>query len=153
VEGLDPKRLAALADDVQAELAHVFPSLAALAGGRQVALQHERYRTHRAVRELLEQLAAPSPLVLVLDDLPWAASASVELVGALLRRPPAAAVLIAAARRPRQTPERLGAALERANRDGELTRVELGALTAPESRELLGGGVDSADATVLYEES
>src|SRR5215211_2516118 len=69
LEGLDPRRLAALADDVQAELAHVFPSLSALAPGRNVALQHERYRTHRAVRELLEHLAGANPFVLVLDDL------------------------------------------------------------------------------------
>jgi len=93
VDGLDPKQLASLAGDVQAELAHVLPSLAALAGGREVALQHERYRSHRAVRALLEQLADTSPLVLVLDDLHWADSASVELLGALLRRPPAAAAV------------------------------------------------------------
>jgi ATP/maltotriose-dependent transcriptional regulator MalT len=153
VEGLDPKRLGTLADDVQAELAHVFPSLSTLAPGRKVALQHERYRSHRAVRELLEHLAAASPLVLVLDDLHWADSASVELVGALLRRPPAAAVLMALALRPRQTPERLAAAFERAHRAGDLTRIELGALTAREARELLGAGVDVADATTLYEES
>jgi DNA-binding CsgD family transcriptional regulator len=153
VESLDPGRLSALVDDVQAELAHVFPSLAPLAGGHEVALQHERYRAHRAVRELLESLAATRPLVLVLDDLHWADSASLELVGALLRRPPAAAVLVALAVRPRQTPERLGAALERATRAEALTRIELGALTQVEARELLGGGVDAADANVLYEES
>ena len=118
-----------LDDDVQAELAHVFPSLSALAGGRAVALQHERYRSHRAVRALLEQLAQTRPLVLVLDDLHWADPASVELLGALLRRPPAAAVLMALALRPRQTPERLAAALERAHRAAALTRIELGALT------------------------
>ena len=71
-----------------------------------MALQHERYRSHRAVRALLERLAATKPLVLVLDDFHWADSASVELLGALLRRPPAAPVLIAVARRP-ATPERL----------------------------------------------
>ena len=102
--GLEPKRLAVLEDQVQAELAQIFPSLWALAGGHQVALQHERYRTHRAVRELLEGLARPAPLVLVLDDVHWADSASVELLGALLRRPPATAVLIAVAVRPHQTP-------------------------------------------------
>ena len=112
---------------MQAELAHVFPSLSALAPGRKVALQHERYRTHRAVRELLERLALTRPLVLVLDDLHWADSASVELVGALLRRPPAAPVLMTLALRPRQRPERLAAAFERAQRAGDLTRVELGA--------------------------
>jgi len=129
VAGLEPGRLAGLGDAVQAELAHVFPSLSALAAGREVALQHERYRSHRAVRELLKRLAAPAPLVLVLDDLHWADSASVELLSALLRRPPAAAVLVAVALRPRQLPERLSAALERAHRAAELTRIELGALT------------------------
>ena len=49
------------------------------------------------MRALLERLAVARPLVLVLDDLHWADSASVELLGALLRRPPAAAVLIALA--------------------------------------------------------
>jgi predicted ATPase len=56
VRGLDPNRLAVLEDDVRTELAHVFPSLTTLASGRQMALQHERYRSHRAVRSLLEQL-------------------------------------------------------------------------------------------------
>ena len=118
-----------------------------------MALQHERYRSHRAVRALLEHLAKTRPLVLVLDDLHWADSASVELLGALLRRPPAAAVLMALALRPRQMPERLSAALERAHRAAALTRIELGALTPDEARELLGEAVDGADATVLYEES
>jgi len=153
VRGLEPNRLAALDDDVRTELAHVFPSLSALATDREVALQHERYRSHRAVREMLEQLAATRPLVLALDDLHWADSASVELLGALLRRPPAAAVLMALAVRPRQMPERLSAALERAHRAATLTRIELGALTPSQAREFLGEAVDGADATVLYEDS
>jgi ATP/maltotriose-dependent transcriptional regulator MalT len=153
VEGVDPKRLDSLADDVRAELAHVLPSLSAVAGDRQPTLQHERYRTHRAVRALLEQLADMSPLVLVLDDFHWADSASVELLGALLRRPPDAAVLMALARRPHQLPDRLSAALERAHRAGALIRVELGALVPDEARELLGQSVGPDDITVLYEES
>ena len=48
--------------------------------------------------------------MLILDDLHWADSGSVDLLGMLLRRPPAAAVLIAMAVRPRQIPERLFAA-------------------------------------------
>jgi ATP/maltotriose-dependent transcriptional regulator MalT len=152
VESLDSNLLRALNDDVQAELAHVFPSLSALAGGRAVALQHERYRSHRAVRSLLEQLAQTGPLVLVLDDFQWADSASVELLAALLRRRPAAAVLIAVALRPRQAPERLEGALERANRAAALTRLELGALTLEEARQLLGERV-AAGAAVLYQES
>jgi DNA-binding NarL/FixJ family response regulator len=152
LEGLEPVRLAALDGDVQAELAHVFPSLSSLGEGRRAAVQEERYRTHRAVRTLLDHLGETRPLVLVLDDVHWADSASVELLGALLRRPTAAA-LVALALRPRQVPERLAATLERAHRAGGLTRIELGALTPVEAREFLGDTVDLADATVLYEES
>ncbi len=153
VAGLEPGRLAALDDGVQAELAHVFPSLSALAAGRGVASQHERYRSHRAVRDLLGQLAAARPLVLLLDDVHWADPASVELLGALLRRPPAAAVLLALAVRPRQLPQRLAAALERARREAGLTRIELDVLTPGQARELLGGAVAAAQAAALYEES
>src|SRR5438034_8981505 len=153
LQGLEPKRLAALDDDVRTELAHVFPSLSALAGGRAAALQHERYRSHRAIRKLLEQLATTKPLVLVLDDFHWADAASAELLGALLRRPPTAAVLIALAVRPRQMSERLSAALERAQRAATLTRIELGPLTPTEARNFLGEAVDSAAAATFYEES
>jgi ATP/maltotriose-dependent transcriptional regulator MalT len=153
VESLDPDRLSALEEDVRAELAHVFPSLSAISGGRDVALQHERYRSHRAVRALLEQLAKPRPLVLLLDDFHWADSASIELLGALLRRPPAGAVLVTLALRPRQMPERLAAALERAHRAEALRRIELGALNPIEARDVLGDTVDDAGAARLYEES
>ena len=125
VQGLEPRRLAALDEDVLVELSHVFPSLPAPPDGRAPSPQDERYRTHRAVCDLLERLAATRPLALVLDDLHWADAASVELIGALLRRPPAAGVLLALAVRPRQVPERLSATLERARRDGMLTRLEL----------------------------
>src|SRR5262245_51092849 len=50
VESLGPGLLSALGRDVQAELAHVLPALSALADSRVIALQHERYRSHRAVR-------------------------------------------------------------------------------------------------------
>jgi ATP/maltotriose-dependent transcriptional regulator MalT len=152
VAGLDANDVAALDDDVQAELAHVFPSLSAFGTGRDVAPQHERYRSHRAVRALLEHLAQTRPLVLVLDDFHWADSASVELLGALLRRPPAAAVLIAAALRPHQAPRRLVPELERAHRAAALNRVELHALTPDEARQLLGEKVDAGGAAALYQE-
>src|SRR5262249_33496535 len=153
VAGLEPDRLAVLDHAVQAELAHVFPSLSALAGDQQVSLQHERYRSHRPGRALLEQLAPARPLVLVLDDIHWADSASVELLGALLRRQPAAAVLTAVALRPRQTPERLAITLQRAHRSAAVIRVGLGALTLDEARQLLRERSGVARAALLYRES
>ena len=153
LQGLDPERLAVFDDHVRAELAHVFPSQWALADSGEVAPQHERYRSHRAVRELLERLAGPRPLVLVMDDVHWADSASVELLGALLRRPPASPVLIALGDRPHQRPERLSAGIERAHRGGVLTRIELGPLSPAEVGAFLGRAVDAAEASALYEES
>ena len=147
VEGLDPRRLERLDALVRAELGQVLP---ALAGGEAVpaAALHERYRTHRAIRELLEQLAATKPLVLILDDFHWADAASVDLLVALLHRPPAAGVLLTIASRPRQLPARLASALERAQRDRTLSRLELTELTREEAEALLGPG-----AAEVYAES
>jgi hypothetical protein len=100
------------------------------------------------MRALLEQLAATKPLLLVLDDVHWADPASTDLLVALLHRPPAAGVLLTLAARPRQLPARLATALERASRDGQLTRLALDPLTRQEARELVGAHTDE-----LYEET
>ena len=146
LEGLEPHRLDALDDDVRSELAHVFPAIPANGS----AAPGDRYRSHRAVARLLEALAMPKPLVLLLDDVHWADAGSCDLLGSLLRRPPGRPVLIALTLRPRQMPERLAAALERAYRAGTLQRLALERLSLDEARELLGAEVD-ADA--LYEQS
>jgi len=153
VAGLDPRLVASLRDEVRSELAHVLPSLSdPMSGGGAVA-QDERYRAHRAVRELVERLAASKPLVLALDDVHWADAASVELLTALLRSPPDAAVLVVMAVRPRQTPDRLAAALVRADRHDGLTRIELGGLPRKHAGDLLGDGVGRARADEIYEEA
>jgi DNA-binding NarL/FixJ family response regulator len=135
-----------------AELGQVFPFFSA-SGGLPSGALHERYRTHRAVRVLLEHLAATKPLVLALDDFHWADSASVELVVALLHRPPDAGVLLALGARPRQLPASLASALERGLRAGTLTRIELGALSREQTGELLGRSDDDPLTAALYEES
>ena len=98
--------------------------------GRDAALADERYRAHRAVRTLLERLAEPNALVLVLDDLHWGDTASIELIAALLRRGPdgarAARLRVPAAARPpsacrprwpcRRSADRAGAAERGARR-------------------------------------
>jgi DNA-binding NarL/FixJ family response regulator/tetratricopeptide (TPR) repeat protein len=152
VKGLEPESLATLDENVQAELPHVLPSISTQPTGRK-ALRPERYRSHRAVNALLQHLAEAKPLVLMLDDVHWADMASVELLGAMLRRPPAGAVLLALARRPRHPADPLSVALDRAHRAAALTRIELGPLTQVEAKELLGESVGSAGLTVLYEES
>ena len=153
VRGLEPRRLVELDDDVRIELGRVFPALAGLASAAGAALVHERYRAHRAVRELLERLTAIKPLVLLLDDVHWADPASVDVLGALWRRPPDAAVLIAVAMRPRQAPPRLLAALERAHRAGTVARVDVGEFSVEEAHEFLGAAVAADVAASLYAES
>jgi ATP/maltotriose-dependent transcriptional regulator MalT len=153
VGALEPRRLDALDDDARPELARVLPSLRPVAAGGGSLPQDARYRTHRAIRQLLELLASPKPLVVLLDDLHWADFGSVELLGSLLRRPPAAAVLIVMALRPHQLPARLLAATERAERAGMLSRLELGALSADESRGLLSPSVSRATAASLFQAS
>ena len=99
---------------------------------------HERYRTNRAVRELLERLAATKPLVLILDDFHWADPASVDLAASLLHRPPAAACCSCWPPGPTTRSPRLRSALGHALRAGELTRIELDPLTSEEAAAMLG---------------
>jgi DNA-binding NarL/FixJ family response regulator len=147
VAGLDARRIERLDPATRSELGQLLPALADSGPSPETAL-HERYRTHRAARALLEHLAVPRPLVLLLDDFHWADPASTDLLSALLRRPPAAGALIALAARPRQLPARLATALERAHRAGVLARVELPPLTREETRELVG-----AHAELFYDET
>jgi DNA-binding NarL/FixJ family response regulator len=153
IAALEPRRLDALEDDVLGELATIFPAVTARTSVPATVIPQTRYRTYRAVRELLERLTATKPLVLVLDDVHWADPASVELLGTLLRRPPDAAVLITLAVRPRQAPSRLSNALERAHRQGALRRFSLGPLTREQARDLLGHTVDEDVTGELYDES
>jgi DNA-binding CsgD family transcriptional regulator len=108
----------------------------------------DRHRTHRALRDLLERLAASHPLVLCLDDLQWADPASVDALAALVRRPPAAPVLIVLSARQGQLRAPLDAALASALREQRLVHLPLAPLTASEAAELVG-----AAATAIYAQS
>ena len=67
----------------------------------------ERYRSHRALRALIEMLGRERPVALLLDDLHWADDASIELVLHLLRRPARAPHLLAFALRPAEPAPRI----------------------------------------------
>ena len=98
----------------------------------------DRHRTHRALRDLLERLAATRPLVLCLDDVHWADPASLDALAALVRRPPAAPVLLALAAREGQLPVALSRALAAAMSEDRAARIELGPLSRAEAGELIG---------------
>src|SRR3954452_11465278 len=136
--GVEPRRLANLDEDVRVELAHIFPSLSELGRGGAAEALHERYRTNRAVRELLERLAATKPLVLILDDFHWADAASVDLAASLLHRPAGVGVLMVLASRPNHSSPRLRSVTRQAAGAGGLTRIELDPLTGEEAAAMLG---------------
>ncbi len=136
-----------LGDDALAELSSAFPAL-----GHSGA-PADRPQLHRAVRLLLERLAARQPLVIILDDVHWADPASVELLEYLLSRPPVGRLLLCVGLRPAAGSERLAPALGRAARDQGLEPFELGPLTAAQARTLLDGQVEGAAVEELLADS
>ncbi len=122
------------APDMVLELGEILPSLRPSRFGRRESVADERYRSHRAIRRLLELLAADRPLLLALDHLHCSDDASIELIAALLRRTPDAPVLLALAFRPSQAPGRLSAALAVPS----VRRIKLGELSEHHAQELLG---------------
>ncbi|MEW9552459.1 AAA family ATPase [Nonomuraea sp. NPDC050783] len=160
VDALD-ERLATLRDELGERLgqaaipllASVFPALAAepvidVPGGLNA---FTRNRLYRAVRGVLEELASPGGLVLVLDDVHWADDASAELLGYLMRHPPGGAVLMVIACRPAQISPSLGKLI----RDGaeHHHRLAVGPMSSAEAAEFLGETVGRARLRELYEAS
>ncbi len=149
---LNPRAFEALVPSDGAELARIFPVLAGLGGEAIPPLGDERYRSHRAVRALMEALAGTRPLIVALDDMHWADQASIELLSHLIRRPPRAGVLMALAYRDPHANAALRAALSAADPERSL-RLELGPLRLADATELLGPRVDPAIVPELFRES
>ena len=150
---LGPDRLERMLGERVAELARVLPAVGAAGAPPAPALQDERYRAHRAVRSFLERLADGVPVMIVLDDLQWADDSSLELVAHLLRRPPRAALLVAAAFRAGGLAPSVLAALEAADRDGSVVDVRLAPLSAGEAGALLGDALPARVRDELYRAS
>jgi ATP/maltotriose-dependent transcriptional regulator MalT len=154
LESLDPREFNRLSPEDLRELAGVFPALSSLnPGSDQPTTAAERFRAHRAVRDLMERLAARQPLVVILDDLHWADGASLELTSYLVRHPPRGPVMVAATLRSGQADRALVATLERAIKEAEVVHpISLGPLTRADARTLVAG-VGGADRERIYETS
>jgi DNA-binding NarL/FixJ family response regulator len=152
LESLDAHAFHRLAGEDLTELAGVFPALRSLhPGSDQPSSAAERFRAHRAVCGLLEHLAARQPVVLALDDLHWADGASLELTSHLLRRPPRAAVMVAATFRRGQIDRALTSTIERGMRDAD-RRIDLGPLPRAQAHALVDD-IGEAEYERLYEAS
>lgn len=141
-----------LGDERLAELAALLPSVARPVSGSASTLEAERYRSHQAVRAVLDELAARRPVLIALDDVHWADPASLELISHLLRRGTRRTVL-ALAYRAGHAPAGLVRAVESDALGGGVRSLELGPLSAREAAELLGDDLDAPRVQALYEES
>ncbi|MBE2318502.1 AAA family ATPase [Solirubrobacter sp. CPCC 204708] len=140
LDELEDGKLARMGVSRTEELATVFP---ALEGPRDAV--PEAYRLHRALRELLDGIAGPRPLVLVLDDLQWADDGAREALAALARRPPSGRVLIAGAHRP-------DPALDDLDRYGH-PRLRLGPLGDGDARRLVEERVSGAALRTVLDQA
>ncbi|MEV3914349.1 helix-turn-helix transcriptional regulator [Streptomyces canus] len=89
-------------------------------------------------------------LVLAIDDLHWADPASRELVDHLIRHPARGRVLLAVARRVRQTPTSLTAALTRGTDSADVLHIALGPLPEDESIDAWASDIPPYQAQQLY---
>ncbi|MEW9529715.1 AAA family ATPase [Microbispora sp. NPDC049125] len=155
---LDARRgdVAGWVDAAEAELlASVFPALGppdgpakARAGDRSGLA---RYRLYRALRHLVDALAAPAGLLLVLDDVHWADDATLEFLDHVVRHPPPGPVLVAVAYRPAQAAPRLATLAGAAGPRGH--EVSVGPLSPQEVEQFLGPAVGPGRSRALYEAS
>src|SRR4051812_22657949 len=111
---------------------------AILPGWAQATAVVDRHGAHRALRDLLERLAAVRPLLVCLDDVHWADPATVDALAALVLRPPQARVLLALAARENQLP--------RAIRTDRATVIRLAPLSEAEAADLVGSAAGAVYA-------
>ena len=133
---LDPRRLKLPEGALRDELGAIFPSLHT-EGTLFSGVHDERYRAYRAVHELLERLGGGRPLVFAFDDLQWADDASIELLAALMERPPRIALMLALVTRSGKPRPAIEIGLGGVERRGGLDRIRLGPLTQEDASTML----------------
>lgn len=137
------------ADPALAEAGAVLRDIRHAPGDASHAGAAARFGTHRAIAAFLARLGERG-LVLAIDDLHWADPASRELVDHLVRHPARGRVLLVVARRSRQTPTSLTAALTRGADSGAVLHLALEPLPEQESIRTLALDVPEDDAKQLY---
>lgn len=124
-----------------------------LAAGQAPASAAQRWRCHRAVRDLLGLLSEERPLLLALDDVHEADVATVELLAYLVRRAPVAGLGVAIAYRPREVDAMLDDIVHVAAADGAVSLLAPAPLSEQESAALLDREADPAAVRGLHRQS
>jgi tetratricopeptide (TPR) repeat protein len=141
-----------------AELAEIIPELRSLCefSGMELPGEFRRYRLFEALAAVIGAVAARAPLIVMLDDLQWADSHSLDFLCYLLEKE-VGVLLVGAARA-----EELGGKLDRVRhqgaRFGRLEEIPLGRLSEQELQELVEKLADELEVASdfgghLYRES
>ncbi len=144
-------------------LASILPELAdhlgELPAPYPLAPEQLRLRLYEAVGTFLEKISAPSMLVLLLDDLHWADSASLDLLCYIMRHHPKAKLLVLSAYRESEIDRNpaLDRAMTELAHQRVLTRVAVEPLSFREIEALamshLGGSFSPTISRLLYTQS
>ena len=157
LRGVGAEPLAATPSPVVGVLAGLLPELSEHLPPEPKPLGEPRAEQHRTFRAILELLEALGPAVLVLEDLHWADTATVDLLGFLVRRPPPdLSVVLTYRREGTEVNLALSELISRTASDTLSRVVCLGALTSGEVRRLIGAmlgtdEVSEAFATRIHE--
>ncbi|MEZ5406864.1 MAG: AAA family ATPase [Acidimicrobiales bacterium] len=142
LRSLDADAVERLAADGLGVLGMVFPALQAIGGTvDQPVTATERFRLHRAICDLVERLAARTPVLWVLDDLHWADNATLELLTHLLLRRPQASVAVVVGARVGQGSQRAIRCIDDLRASTEVESIEL----APLDLETIAAVVGESD--------
>jgi DNA-binding CsgD family transcriptional regulator/tetratricopeptide (TPR) repeat protein len=131
----------------------LFPSLAMIGPESRRIENDEMYAAFLAVRGLIEALAAGSGLLLLLDDMHMADTASLRLLGYLFRYPPEGMVAMVVGHRPKQSHPELLSSLSTAAVNGVVRRLALGPLSKEAVFALLPGHFSYPQCAALLRES
>lgn len=111
----------------------------------------QRYLVYRSVGALLDAGAHGRPVVLVLDDLQWAAQASLTLLAHILGDEERGPLLVLATMRDTETNEALDALLADLHRERRLEKIPLSGLAPEEVEELAASRGYDVPADALFE--
>src|SRR5437588_5376080 len=108
--------------------------------------EQARFRLYEAIGMLLQAIGAPHALVLILDDLQWADTASLDLLCHVARHQPNAHLLVVGAYRESEVAyhSALARTLTELSRQRVLTTVTIGPLSAVETGMLAEGKLSGA---------
>jgi DNA-binding CsgD family transcriptional regulator/tetratricopeptide (TPR) repeat protein len=152
VRGASPALVAEELGSAGGELVRLLPDLAQHVAGLAPVLSAdsdtERHRLHTAVSEILSSAGRRRPVLLVLEDVHWADSATLVLLRHLARPEVASRVLVLATFRDTEAeiPPPLADALADLRRSEDVVRLHLGGLSEDEVSEFVrrstGGEID-----------